>query len=53
MKPKQCPFCKGESTKVNSTGSRVLFWVNCDNCSACGPVENLPELAVKVWNGVK
>ena len=60
-----CPFCNndfpGSKTEpeyyiLNSdqddflSDGELLYWVMCDECSACGPTELSQEDAIEAWN---
>ena len=43
-----CPFCGGEPKLINDgTG---LWWVQCEDCDAEGPIAHSEEEAIRLWN---
>ncbi len=45
---KPCPFCGGTCTVF--TDEPAVFWVECDNCTARGPVADTQADARHQWN---
>lgn len=50
IKINRCPFC-GEHVNFIHSGNR--YWVQCESCSANGPVNMQPLSAVTQWNNAK
>ncbi len=51
---KHCPFCNSGSVELHS-GGREVRWVNCNYCSARGPIvtgHDAEARAVVLWNGL-
>lgn len=45
-----CPFCGSASVSLTSEPARPYVWVECDECSACGPTRLNDTEAVSMWN---
>ena len=43
-----CPFCTSTNLFMNDVDD--LAWVNCQECSAEGPLEDTPANAAQRWN---
>ena len=46
---KPCPFCGGEEFEVVSVYGEE-YYVNCLNCTTCGPGGETYEEAIEAWN---
>lgn len=49
----KCPFCEeDENLTVNSYSSkgRKWFYVQCEECLACGPVAANEKMAIDAWS---
>ena len=49
MEMKPCPFC-GESEFLKPVDYNGRYSVECEHCSAGGPMERTEEEAVAKWN---
>ena len=50
MEIKACPWC-GEAKEVAPSCNGV-YWVECFNCGATGPVKNSEAKAIDAWNAL-
>lgn len=51
---KPCPFCDDADVVIRAATHSIskTWWVECDNCDACGPVLQTEYDAVRIWNNV-
>ena len=46
---KPCPFCGCELVKLRANNQ--VWWVECADCTACGPSSRNFRIASSAWNG--
>jgi Lar family restriction alleviation protein len=49
MDVESCPFC-GEEQDLKITKGVDSYWVECNSCGADGPLRDLPNEAIEIWN---
>ena len=51
MKP--CPFCKSEKIRIFENKNTGTFFVECEDCWACGPSKRHNLDAEELWDNCK
>ncbi len=49
MKQRECPFCAGNVSVVESYDNGSSYVVTCENCGACGPLGANAQQAREAW----